>query len=403
MSPPQHYSREQLSPKWKKYPDQPGYRDETPHSADVQYSPHQHQRHSSSASSSAGPSRLSVHSLTAPQVPDYPNHRYPATAGVGPSFNPSDNFNQVLGNAFSELSPDVAAGFRLPDFGTSLADTYFNPQQQTEGARRNLLHDMQYFGSSSDGQALSGSNGNGQRQTVLDVLGQSNVANGPGSTPGSTSQSEPSSLDPMFDSNPLSDSVLIPTIALFFERLQSIMPVFTRAWIFNKLDHNDHHSDPQFGSMLIAMSAFALIQPVEASDPVAIHARKKRVKRLLHEAVQLRSGALFGQDPSLEATMTSFFIFGTLFGLGEENAAWFRLREAVTLGYLLRLHEPSAYEQLDKDEQERRLRAYWLLAITERAYAIQSGHSITFRGNPRAATAAIRRKFDVSQLEDFPK
>ncbi len=67
------------------------------------------------------------------------------------------------------------------------------------------------------------------------------------------------------------------------------------------------------------------------------------------------------------------------------------VREAVTLGYLLRIHETSSYENLDKDEQERRLRAYLLLAITERAYAIQSGSSITFRGNPRKATDSIRK------------
>ncbi|KAN0065515.1 hypothetical protein ACQY0O_001352 [Thecaphora frezii] len=343
---------------------------------------------------------------------------------VAPSFNPSANFNNVLGSSFSDLSPEVAAGIRLPDFGTSLADTYFNSQQQQQqqqpdGGRRNVLMAMQSFGGVNvvngsdvgngstlplpDGAGVASAANGGQRQTVLDVLGQSSMVNGrPASTPGSTSQSDTSAADALSESHPLSDSVLIPTIALFFERLQSIMPVFTRAWIFSKLDRSEHHFDPQFGSMLIAMSAFALIQPVEASDPVVVHARKRRVRKLLQEAVRMRTSAFFGDNPSLEATMTSFYIFGTLFGLGEENAAWFRLREAVTLGHLLRLHEPAAYEQLDKAEQERRLRAYWLLAITERAYAIQSGHSITFRGNPRAATASIRRKFDDSELEDFP-
>lgn len=235
--------------------------------------------------------------------------------------------------------------------------------------------------------------------TVLDVLGQSGQSSGLASTPGSVSYSE---SEYQQEPHPLQDSVLIPNIALFFERLQSIMPVFTRSWIFGKIDRGEHRVDPQLGAMLIALSAFALTQPVEASDPADSSARKRRVRRLLEESVKMRSSALFGSSPSLEGIMTSFFIFGTLFGLGEENAAWFRLREAVTLGYLLRIHETSSYENLDKDEQERRLRAYLLLAITERAYAIQSGSSITFRGNPRKATDAIRRKFDVSQLQDFP-
>ncbi|PWY98865.1 hypothetical protein BCV70DRAFT_164252 [Testicularia cyperi] len=342
-----------------------------------------------------------------------------ASSGLGFG-STSDGFSQSIAGSFNQLAPDVAAGLRLPDFGTSLADSYLNAQEGGD-RRRNVLLDMQmangqqphsghaegldadydYASSSGNGGGCGVGGGVGSRQTVLDVLGQSSHMLGPISTPGSVSYSDseyPSSNEP----HPLSDSVLIPSIALFFERLQSIMPVFTRSWIFGKIDRGEHRTDPQLGAMLIALSAFALTQPVEASDPVDSSARKRRVRRLLEESVKMRSSALFGSNPSLEGIMTSFFIFGTLFGLGEENAAWFRLREAVTLGYLLRIHETSSYEHLDRDEQERRLRAYLLLAITERAYAIQSGSSITFRGNPRKATDAIRRKFDASQLQDFP-
>lgn len=254
------------------------------------------------------------------------------------------------------------------------------------------------YNNTYDAYANGGSQG---QQTFLDVLGQnSQLRGGPSSTPGSVtySEAEMASNEP----HPLSDSVLIPSIAIFFERLQSIMPVFTRAWIFGKIDRGEHRSDPQLGAMLIALSAFALTQPVDSADPVDSSSRKRRVRRLLEESVRMRNSALLGSHPSLEAIMCSFFIFGTLFGLGEENAAWFRLREAVTLGYLLRIHETQSYEHLDKDEQERRLRAYLLLAITERAYAIQSGSSITFRGNPRKATDSIRRQFDVAALQDFP-
>ena len=332
---------------------------------------------------------------------------------------PSETFTNGLGASFSELAPDVAAGLRLPDFGISLADSYLNPQEGAGDRRRNVLLEMNAARIPHDGRAGNHPNGAGgstndygtsqdaygnggsHTRTFLDVLGQnSQMLGGPSSTPGSVTHSEAelASNEP----HPLSDSVLIPSIAIFFERLQSIMPVFTRAWIFGKIDRGEHRTDPQLGAMLIALSAFALCQPVDSADPVDSSSRKRRVRRLLEESVKMRNSALLGSHPSLEAIMASFFIFGTLFGLGEENAAWFRLREAVTLGYLLRIHETSSYEHLDKDEQERRLRAYLLLAITERAYAIQSGSSITFRGNPRKATDSIRRKFDVSQLQDFP-
>ncbi|UTT94546.1 hypothetical protein NDA17_007324 [Ustilago hordei] len=355
-----------------------------------------------------------------------PPQRHPSNASQGAAqasgsnlgFAPSESFSEGLAGSFSELAPDVAASLRLPGFDTSLADSYLNPQEGSD-RRRNVLLEMNagcmpMDGPSNTGNGMagqpnghsgSGSNNydpyNNGRQTFLDVLGQnSQLLGGPSSTPGSVTYSEPD-----FNSNephPLSDSVLIPSIAIFFERLQSIMPVFTRAWIFGKIDRGEHRTDPQLGAMLIALSAFALCQPVDSADPVDSSSRKRRVRRLLEESVKMRNSALLGSHPSLEAIMCSFFIFGTLFGLGEENAAWFRLREAVTLGYLLRIHETSSYEHMDKDEQERRLRAYLLLAITERAYAIQSGSSITFRGNPRKATDSIRRKFDVAQLQDFP-
>jgi hypothetical protein len=124
--------------------------------------------------------------------------------------------------------------------------------------------------------------------------------------------------------------------------------------------------------------------------------------RLLDEALSTRESPLMGQRASLEACFTSFFIFAALFGLGEHSAAWYRLRESITLGHLFRLHEPTSYEGLAKDEAERRLRAYWLLAITERAFAIQRGMPIVLTGNPRAMTAELRAKFGFKELSDFP-
>lgn len=383
------------------YPHQQQYQQPPPHHASAQHTTPPQRHPSNAAHGVNGPNPSSSSSSSAA------NHGFP----------PSDRFSERLSGSFSEIAPDVAAGLRLPDFGTSLADSYLNAQAGAD-RRRNVLLDMNAAAFPDDASAnhFNGfgtanndlgnthdphGNGASHARTFLDVIGQnSQMLGGPSSTPGSVSQSEAELVSN--EPHPLSDSVLIPSIAIFFERLQSIMPVFTRAWIFGKIDRGEHRTDAQLGSMLIALSAFALCQPVDSADPVDSSSRKRRVRRLLEESVRMRSSALLGSHPSLEAIMASFFIFGTLFGLGEENAAWFRLREAVTLGYLLRIHETSSYEHLEKDEQERRLRAYLLLAITERAYAIQSGSSITFRGNPRKATDSIRRKFDVYQLQDFP-
>ncbi|KAL9931838.1 hypothetical protein V8E36_009388 [Tilletia maclaganii] len=212
----------------------------------------------------------------------------------------------------------------------------------------------------------------------------------------------PSTLEILSGAHPLSESVLVPHIALYFERLHPIMPVFSRSWIFGKLDNGEQHTSVDFAAMLLAMCALALIQPQEAKERATARMRVRQAKALLEESVRLRNAVLFGKDPTLESTMTSFYVFACLFGLGEDNPAWFRLHEAVALGLLLKLHEPKAYANLQRDEQERRLRAYWLLVITERAYSLQRGHSLGFRGHPERTTRTLRRQFGLEELEDFP-
>jgi len=80
----------------------------------------------------------------------------------------------------------------------------------------------------------------------------------------------------------------------------------------------------------------------------------------------MRNDPDFGDDPSLELTLASFFLFACLYGTQKNNAAWFRLQEAVTLGTMLGLGDPSSYTNLKQEEVERRLRTFWVLSVTER-------------------------------------
>jgi hypothetical protein len=314
-------------------------------------------------------------------------------------------------------------GSILPPFSTSMADSMFNEEGM-------FNPDTLFDDSNMPPLASLG----GGQQTVLDMLGTCLPA---GETPGSVDSSSFGAIDSIAslstdqlatgrggersgkkggeedamseENHPLSDSVLIPTLALFYERLGGVMPVFSRNWIFTKLDRDEHHHNAHFASMLIAMSALTMIQVQPStdsrekkSDRALSRRRRAKAHRLLEEALKMREGPLMGQTASLEMCCTSFFIFATLFGMGEHSAGWYRLRESITLAHLCRLHEPAAYEGLAKDEAERRLRAYWLLAITERAFAIQRGMPIVLTGNPRASTASLRAKLGFKELSDFP-
>jgi hypothetical protein len=64
--------------------------------------------------------------------------------------------------------------------------------------------------------------------------------------------------------------------------------------------------------------------------------------------------------------MTSYFMFGALFELGQAEAARMRLREALSLGEIMGLHKKEGYDLNDPLEAQRRLRLFWVLTVTER-------------------------------------
>lgn len=164
----------------------------------------------------------------------------------------------------------------------------------------------------------------------------------------------------------LADSHLIPAIASFFERLHPIMPIFTRSWILDRIDKDEHRSQPSLAAMLLALSSLARIQPVKAADRISRAHRNEQAKSLLEQSVKARANAFLGRTHSLDEVLASFYSFATLFGMQEHDAATFRLKEAITLAQLMKLNVRESYMFLEKGEQERRLRTYWLLCITER-------------------------------------
>jgi hypothetical protein len=73
------------------------------------------------------------------------------------------------------------------------------------------------------------------------------------------------------------------------------------------------------------------------------------------------------EKPGLKDAQTNFFLFAALFNLDRHNAAWFHLREAMTMLQMLRLHEEDTYAVMEDDlEALYSRRSFWLLFITER-------------------------------------
>lgn len=164
----------------------------------------------------------------------------------------------------------------------------------------------------------------------------------------------------------ISESSLIPWIDMYFDRLYPTLPVLNRSSLFSRILSQEHRHNPQFGAMLLSLCAFALTQPVQIKEQPTSSSRASQARLLMDEATKMRSSSDFGENPTLDAVLTSFFLFASLFGSNQYNAAWLRLREAVDLGATMRLHDPDSFQSLSIEDQDQRLRTYLILSITER-------------------------------------
>jgi hypothetical protein len=101
-------------------------------------------------------------------------------------------------------------------------------------------------------------------------------------------------------------------------------------------------------------------------------------KLLIQETLRVRKSYDYIEAPTMWSVITSFFLFGSHFCLDKQNTAWFHLREATTLAQLLGMHMESFYQTSgDIIENARKRRLYWLLFVTERAYALQQHRPLT--------------------------
>lgn len=163
----------------------------------------------------------------------------------------------------------------------------------------------------------------------------------------------------------INEANMIPWIDVYFDRLHPTVPVLSRSTLYTRMMCQEHRKNSQFGAMLLSLCAFSLTQPIEINErPTA--SRASQARSMMHEATKMRSCSDFGESPTIEAVLTSFFLFGCLFGSNQHNAAWLRLREALDLASTLGLNDPLSYRDLSGEEKGQRLRTYLVLSITER-------------------------------------
>ena len=176
--------------------------------------------------------------------------------------------------------------------------------------------------------------------------------------------------------------VIESCVNAFFANRYLTMPILNRHHIYATLSHL-HDSPEQYG-LITALCAVVIIQPevlqpVSSSDSLDL-VQAPSIEIFIQETLRARQFFNFLEVPSLASAQTSFFLFAALFALDQDSTAWHYLREAIALLQTQHLDEEATYaEILDEKYATSCRQTFWLLFITERAYALQRNHQLTIK------------------------
>ncbi|KAF4553992.1 Fungal specific transcription factor domain-containing protein 45 [Elsinoe fawcettii] len=170
-------------------------------------------------------------------------------------------------------------------------------------------------------------------------------------------------------------------VEFFFSNMYPSQPILHRQRLAEVIGQMDNSVEAY--CLVSSLCAYMLIQPhmvlpvAPDAPPGTEAATLPTGQALLQETLRVRKAYDYIENPSVLSVITSFFLFGSYFCLDKNNTAWFHLREATTLAYDIHMHEEDSYAGLDPVESSRRRRLYWLLFVTERAYALQRHRPLT--------------------------
>ncbi|KAI1003337.1 hypothetical protein K3495_g4870 [Podosphaera aphanis] len=173
----------------------------------------------------------------------------------------------------------------------------------------------------------------------------------------------------------LTSEIIKDCVEFFFANMYPTLPILHRGRLEQQILYADQNIDTY--CLLTSLCAFMMIQPGMGipGDPLRLDslpgANIVSGNLLMQETLRVRKNYDYLEAPTLNSLATSFFLFGCYFGLDLHNKAWFHLREATTLAHVNGLQREETYLQFDAIDASRRRSLYWLLFVTERAYALQ--------------------------------
>ena len=170
-------------------------------------------------------------------------------------------------------------------------------------------------------------------------------------------------------------------IDVFFSSMYPTMPILHPIRIREQAAAI--HGSVEIFCLVGSLCAFIMVQPGTKNpgpftmDPAAVKARCNAATILIDEITRARKTYDYIETPNLDAIRTSFFLYGAYFNLDRHNASWYHLREATTLAQTVGMHQENNYTDEDPTPAILRRRMYWLLFLTERAYALERHRPLT--------------------------
>lgn len=184
----------------------------------------------------------------------------------------------------------------------------------------------------------------------------------------------------------LSQQMIDGCIDFFFANMYPTMPILHNGRLQEKVAREIDQSIEAY-CLITSLCAFMMIQPrmslpgrpvgMRTDNDDLVPGKFTTATTLIEEVVRLRKAIEYVENPTLESVQTSLFLFACYFGLDKHNKAWYHLREATTLAQMIGMQEEPSYLYGDSVDSIMKRRLYWLLFITERAYALQRHRPIS--------------------------
>ncbi|KAK2762863.1 hypothetical protein FQN54_001038 [Arachnomyces sp. PD_36] len=180
----------------------------------------------------------------------------------------------------------------------------------------------------------------------------------------------------------LSALVVLAHVSVYLKYLFPIMPVFDPQTVIQ--DSSDPGSlPPERYALLVSLCAITHIQLKLDGPGFTDEGTLISGDALLSEAVRARNEYNTIEHASVDSLLTSFYLFASYGNLEKHCHASFYLNQAVCMVHTLGLNRESVYSDMETGEAENCRRVFWLIFVSERAYALQQSKPVMSRNSIR--------------------